>query len=300
MHTAAILLVLTSVAFAQEIGFTAGANVASGPSAISHPNVNNGWQSDSSFFVGNSGDGQGSSVDSGGSLFNNVFGSSFTSVNSNSASKDNIINNPSLASVSGNDGWTANGNGNNMGPAENTFGVRRAASAIPVFKRGGDVVFADNHHQASAQFSAAGAVPVTQFVGPSFVQPGFVHPGVIGGAVLKRSGDVVFADSHHQTSARLSGAGGVPVAPFAYPGLFKRAGDIVFANNHHQVDAAAGFVSDAAAPFLFGWSVVQPFVSPLQLVQPVVAQPIVEPVAGAPAAQAQEAAQKATIIQNQA
>ncbi|KAJ1961216.1 hypothetical protein GGI12_003369, partial [Dipsacomyces acuminosporus] len=144
MYTATALLALTSVALAQEVGLTGGANVASGVSGISTPNVNSGWQSKSSLFV------DGSSAAPAG-LLNNVVGSTFSHVNSNSAVEGNIINNPSKTDVSGNDGWTANGDANNLGPVQNQFGaapgVAPIAGAIPFLKRGGDVVFADNHHQ---------------------------------------------------------------------------------------------------------------------------------------------------------
>ncbi|KAI8326464.1 hypothetical protein GQ54DRAFT_267736, partial [Martensiomyces pterosporus] len=108
---AALLVAASATALAQEIGFSGGSNAVTGSNAISNPNVNNGWQSDSSLFASGSGE--------SGSLFNNVVGSSFSTVNSNSAVKDNIINNPTQSHVQGNEGWTANGDSNNLGPVQN-------------------------------------------------------------------------------------------------------------------------------------------------------------------------------------
>ncbi|KAI8321118.1 hypothetical protein GQ54DRAFT_262366 [Martensiomyces pterosporus] len=180
--TAATLLFIASAVLAQEVGFTGGDSVSGGPSAISNLNVNNGWQSDSSLFAG-SGSG---ATGAGGNTFNNVIGSSFSTVNSNSANKDNIVINPSEISVSGNDGWTANGDGNHLGPVQNNFDGH---GRVPFFKRGGDVVFADNHHQAdvAAIGFIGAALPARPFVvpaagyalqAPRFAEPvhQFIHP----------------------------------------------------------------------------------------------------------------------------
>ncbi|ORX70434.1 hypothetical protein DL89DRAFT_292124 [Linderina pennispora] len=186
MRTAASFLAIASAtAFAQEIGATDGPSIVSGSNAISAPNVNNGWQAEGSFFSG---------ADGGhGSLFNNIVGSSFSTVNSNSLSKGNIINNPSFTSVSGNDGWTANGDSNQLGPVGNFFGHG-------FVRRSGDVVFASNHHQLNRA--------------PGFVHPAFVHPAIVG-AVYRRSNDVVFANNHHQATV----APGVAALGVAAPGL---------------------------------------------------------------------------------
>ncbi|KAJ2379644.1 hypothetical protein GGI05_006569, partial [Coemansia sp. RSA 2603] len=137
MRTFTAIVFAATAVIGQEIGFSGGSSISSGSSAVSNPNVNNGWQSDSSLF--NSGE-------SGGvNTFNNVAGSSFTNVNANAAFKDNILNNPSITGVKGNDGWTANGDANNLGPVQNLFG------GAGVFRRGGDVLFADNHHQVQTQ-----------------------------------------------------------------------------------------------------------------------------------------------------
>ncbi|KAJ1725491.1 hypothetical protein LPJ53_000306 [Coemansia erecta] len=195
MRTFTAIVFAATAVLGQEIGFSGGASVSSGSSAVSNPNVNNGWQSDSSLF---------SSGESGGvNTFNNVAGSSFTNVNANAAFKDNILNNPSITGVKGNDGWTANGDANNLGPVQNLFG------GAGVFRRGGDVLFADNHHQVQAQ-AAAAFVP-TRFAQPQFASPFFAQPQFVGGTVVKRSGDIVFADNHHQVDA-------VAAAGFVHPG----------------------------------------------------------------------------------
>ncbi|KAJ2814251.1 hypothetical protein H4S07_000050 [Coemansia furcata] len=133
MRTFAALIVSTVAVAAQEIGFTGSANVASGTSAINNPNVNNGWQADSSLFA--SGD------SSAPNTFNGVFNSHFTNINSNLAASDNLLNNPSFIRVAGNNGWSANGDHNAMGPVQNNFGGA-------FVRRGGDVVFANGYHGA--------------------------------------------------------------------------------------------------------------------------------------------------------
>ncbi|KAJ2803906.1 hypothetical protein H4R20_002709 [Coemansia guatemalensis] len=209
MRTFATVILASSAVLAQEVGFSDGPSVASGSNAISNPNVNNGWQSDSSLFAGA---GQGGASD----VFNNVVGSSFTNVNSNSAIKDNLVNNPSAAFVKGNDGWTANGDANALGPVQSSFGAG-------VFRRGGDVVFADNHHQASAQV-ATNVVPQANFVQPGFVAPAFTAPqfapayphGAVG-AVYRRGGDVVFADNHRQVDTAAANFIAQPQVPWNAP-----------------------------------------------------------------------------------
>ncbi|KAJ1725488.1 hypothetical protein LPJ53_000303 [Coemansia erecta] len=248
---AAIVLSATAaVVVSQEIGFADGPSFANGPNAISNPNINNGWQADSSLFA--SGDGS-----AGVNTFNDVVGTTFTNINTNTAFKDNIVNNPSKTVVSGDEGWTANGDSNKLGPVENVFG-----SSAGFARRSGDVVFADNHHQA-----AVSQVP-----------------------------HVVTFPATHVIRPVVSAAGYAPGAALA-----KRAGDVVFADNHHQVDAVVGFAPQAV-PLVFSVPVAQPvvaavgFAAPAHFVQPVVEQAatVAAPVVEAPAGN------KATIIQNKA
>ncbi|KAJ2704090.1 hypothetical protein FB645_003565 [Coemansia sp. IMI 203386] len=189
MYTFATFIAIASIAVAQEIGFTDGPSIADGPSAVSNPNVNNGWQADSSLFSG--GSTGGSSAQPGANVFNDVVGSTFTSINSNSAFKDNIVNNPSKVSVSGDKGWTANGDGNQLGPVENVF------SGAHFVRRGGDVVFANSHHQVVTPQSQIATLPVTHVIRPVVSAAGYAPQA----ALYRRNGDIVFADNHHQVEA---------------------------------------------------------------------------------------------------
>ncbi|KAJ1844252.1 hypothetical protein LPJ73_005228 [Coemansia sp. RSA 2703] len=239
-----------TVVIGQEIGFTDGPSFVNGPSAISNPNINNGWQADSSLFSSGNG---GAAVNT----FNDVVGTTFTNINTNTAFKDNIVNNPSKTVVSGDKGWTANGDSNNLGPVENDFG-----STAGFARRSGDVVFADNHHQV-----AVSQVP-----------------------------HVVTFPATHVIRPVVSAAGYGPGAALA-----KRTGDIVFADNHHQVDAVVGFAPQSV-PVVFSVPVAQPFVAsvgfaaPAHFVQPVVEQAaaVAAPVFETPSEN------KAAIIQNKA
>ncbi|KAJ2724710.1 hypothetical protein GGI07_001763 [Coemansia sp. Benny D115] len=271
--TAIAFVATTTAVIGQEIGFSGGSSISSGTNAVSNPNVNNGWQSDSSLF--SSGEGAGVNT------FNNVAGSSFTNVNANAAFKDNILNNPSITSVKGNSGWTANGDANELGPVQNLFGA-----ASPVFRRHGDVVFADNHHQVQPQVVTPGFTGAF-FAQPQFV-PGYPHNAVVGGSIVRRSGDVVFADNHHQVNPHFV----TPVFthhPFIAGAFAKRSGDIVFGDNHHQL-----------AP-LVNPDFVRPVVAAVEWAAPVakVVSPVVHPVAVRPAV-AEHDSQKVTVVQNQA
>ncbi|KAJ2016513.1 hypothetical protein H4218_002774 [Coemansia sp. IMI 209128] len=262
MRTYTAIAVAASAALAQEIGFSGAPSISSGSNAISNPNVNNGWQSDSSLF---------SSGGSGApSTFSNVAGSSFTSVNSNAAFKDNLVNNPSATFIKGNDGWTANGNQNAMGPVQNLFG-----GAVPVFRRGGDVVFADVHRQVQG----SPHVVSPGFVSPIWGQPQFVQgfaPGVVATVpIVKRSGDIVFADVHRQVNTAQ------PVQ-FVSPSFGWNV-------------AAPQFVSTTVQPVV---AAAQPIIAASQPIvaaaQPVVAQSFAAPVS------IEQNGQKASIVQSHA
>ncbi|KAJ2720517.1 hypothetical protein GGI07_004562 [Coemansia sp. Benny D115] len=109
----------------QEFEVESGDSVSGGPAAVSNPNVNNGQQIDSSLITSGS---------DGANNFANVFGSSFTKVNSNSANKDNIVINPSTTTINGNSGATANGAHNNIGDSQNVipgvFGLFRKRDVV--------------------------------------------------------------------------------------------------------------------------------------------------------------------------
>ncbi|KAJ2655441.1 hypothetical protein IWW48_005528 [Coemansia sp. RSA 1200] len=130
---------------AQDVGVSEGSKVSAGASAIDSPNINNGFQAESSLLTSG-----GSTAFGGNTLFNHVAGSQFTNVNENLSVQDNLVNNPGFTSVQGNNGWTADGDGNLMGPVLNDM----RGGFAPLRKRAGDVVFANNaHHIASVMYS---------------------------------------------------------------------------------------------------------------------------------------------------
>ncbi|KAJ2540304.1 hypothetical protein EV175_006249 [Coemansia sp. RSA 1933] len=94
----------------EEIEAEGGDSFSNGPAAVSNPNINNGFQVDSSLIDDGS--------TSGGDVFANNFGMSVTNIKSNSANKDNIVINPTTVNSNGNSGKTANGQGNNIGDSE--------------------------------------------------------------------------------------------------------------------------------------------------------------------------------------
>ncbi|KAJ2077577.1 hypothetical protein H4R24_005049 [Coemansia sp. RSA 988] len=122
MQIFATLLVAASAVLAQQIGSDQGPNVASGPSAVSNPNVNNGQQLQNSLV---------SSGSKGGNVFEDLVGNTFIDTTSNVGISDNNFVNPSTTTVSGNSGATTNGEGNHIGdfvsgiPGGLGFGFRK-------------------------------------------------------------------------------------------------------------------------------------------------------------------------------
>ncbi|KAJ2889967.1 hypothetical protein GGI21_006357 [Coemansia aciculifera] len=106
MQIFATLVVAATAVLAQQIGSEQGASVSSGETALSHPNVNNGWQSQNSLI---------SSGSDGGNVFSGLQGNKFSTSLSNSAISDSNFINPSQSSTSGNSGSTANGEHNHIG-----------------------------------------------------------------------------------------------------------------------------------------------------------------------------------------
>ncbi|KAJ2726274.1 hypothetical protein GGI07_000751 [Coemansia sp. Benny D115] len=136
-----------------------------------NPNINNGFQIDSSVIVGGGGiDGSEAPEPAaqGGSNFANVVGASFTEVNSNSANKDNIVINASTTTVNGDSGDTTNGVGNNIGDTQHTSGG--LARRDVVFNNGGHL---PPHHVVAVEpVFAPFVVPpfsgeFVHFVGPA-------------------------------------------------------------------------------------------------------------------------------------
>ncbi|KAJ2467138.1 hypothetical protein GGI02_004133 [Coemansia sp. RSA 2322] len=106
MQIFATLVVAATAVLAQQIGSEEGPSVSNGPTALSNPNVNNGWQSQNSLI--NNG------VD-GGNVFEGLSGNTFNKALSNSAISDTNFINPSQSHVAGNNGPTTNGEGNMIG-----------------------------------------------------------------------------------------------------------------------------------------------------------------------------------------
>ncbi|KAI7825046.1 hypothetical protein BX661DRAFT_172239 [Kickxella alabastrina] len=107
----ATLIIAASAVLAQEIASTSGPTVSSGSTAISSPNVNNGYQIQNS--ISNSGS-------SGGNTYSGIQGSVFNTGYSNSASVGNNFINPAQTSIQGNIGSTVSGQGNIFGSAFGT------------------------------------------------------------------------------------------------------------------------------------------------------------------------------------
>ncbi|KAJ1877120.1 hypothetical protein H4R99_007152 [Coemansia sp. RSA 1722] len=106
MQIFATLLIAATAVIAQQVGSDSGPAVSNGESAVSNPNVNNGWQSQNSLF--NTGE-------SGGNVFSGLKDNKFSTSISNSATNDNNFVNPSQTQVQGNTGSTANGEANHIG-----------------------------------------------------------------------------------------------------------------------------------------------------------------------------------------
>ncbi|KAJ1798548.1 hypothetical protein LPJ59_002424 [Coemansia sp. RSA 2399] len=157
MRFVAAFVLAAAAVSAQEIGFAEGSKVAAGSSAIDNPNVNNGVQWDSSLSA--------SGANAGDTLFNHVSNSQFTNVNENLSIQDNLANNLGFTSVEGNSGWTADGNGNVMGPVQNDM----RGMVAPLRKRAGDVVFANNHHSEIAATSLVYSPYAAPYYAPAFV-----------------------------------------------------------------------------------------------------------------------------------
>ncbi|KAJ2803905.1 hypothetical protein H4R20_002708 [Coemansia guatemalensis] len=131
MRVFAALTFALSVALAQQGGILDGPKLALGDSTVANPNFNSGVQADSSLISGKGGSGD---------RLNNVADSTFANLNVNGVLKDDIVNNPSFDSVSGNGGWTANGNGDSVGSP----GITGALA--PFLRRSGGAGIADSHH----------------------------------------------------------------------------------------------------------------------------------------------------------
>ncbi|KAJ2837987.1 hypothetical protein FBU31_001028 [Coemansia sp. 'formosensis'] len=106
MQIFATLVVAATAVLAQQIGSEQGPSVSSGETALSHANVNKGWQSQNSLV--NTGS-------DGGNVFHGLHGNTFNTGFTNSAVSDNNFINPSSSQTMGNSGSTANGAENHIG-----------------------------------------------------------------------------------------------------------------------------------------------------------------------------------------
>ncbi|KAI9499830.1 hypothetical protein GGI25_005572 [Coemansia spiralis] len=128
----AALVVAATAVLAQQQEGNQGPNISEGPSAVSNPNVNNGFQAQGSFLDSSS---------SGGNKISGEVGGSFNHEASNSAILDSNFINPSQSSVSGNKGNTANGEGNHIGDlfeGLGGFGLHRRDAVFNNFGHGYD------------------------------------------------------------------------------------------------------------------------------------------------------------------
>ncbi|KAJ2612940.1 hypothetical protein H4S08_002475 [Coemansia sp. RSA 1365] len=158
MQIIATLLVAASAVLAQQVGSDQGPTVASGPSAVSNPNVNNGQQLQNSLV---------SSGSKGGNLFQDLVGNTFVDSASNVGISDNNFVNPSSTSVSGNTGATTNGQGNNIGDF-----FAAIPGAIPVGFHKRDAVF-NNYGHGVVGYAPHGA-PVHVLPAPVYHHPVYV------------------------------------------------------------------------------------------------------------------------------
>ncbi|PIA19083.1 hypothetical protein COEREDRAFT_95270 [Coemansia reversa NRRL 1564] len=140
MRSFAALIFALSTALAQQGAVLDGPKISGGDNTVANPNFNSGMQSDTSLV----------SVKGGtGDQLSNVADSTFANFNINGAIKDAIVNNPSFDSVSGNQGWSANGKGNSVGSSGNNDVF------APFLRRSGDAIIADNHYNAPRPYQQA-------------------------------------------------------------------------------------------------------------------------------------------------
>ncbi|KAJ2119697.1 hypothetical protein IW147_005661 [Coemansia sp. RSA 720] len=155
----ATLLVAATAVLAQQIGSEQGPDVASGPSAVSNPNVNNGQQFQNSLL---------SSGNEGGNVFEGLTGNTFNSLKSNTGISDNNFVNPSQTHVSGNQGSTTNGEGNHIGDFFDAGGF------VPFHKR--DAVFNNyGHGHGYPTAFVGGYAPQAVYAHPAYA-PVYAHP----------------------------------------------------------------------------------------------------------------------------
>ncbi|KAJ2355315.1 hypothetical protein IWW50_000673 [Coemansia erecta] len=159
MQIFATLLVAATAVIAQQVGSDQGPTVASGPSAVSNPNVNNGEQFTNSLL---------STGNEGHNIFEGLEGNSFSNVKSNTGMSDNNFVNPSTSHVQGNTGATANGEHNNIGDFFDAGGF------VPFHKR--DAIFNNGAGFGYGGYPAVGGyAPHAVYAQPAYA-PVYAHP----------------------------------------------------------------------------------------------------------------------------
>ncbi|KAJ2077578.1 hypothetical protein H4R24_005050 [Coemansia sp. RSA 988] len=153
----ATLALAATAVVAQQVGSDGGPTIADGPSAVSHPNINNAQQAQNSLIDGS---------DKGGNVFQGLSGNTFSDATKNFGLSDSNFVNPSQSSVSGNSGPTTNGAGNQIGDI---------FSGIAGFGglRKRDAVFNNYDH------GAWGYQPAFPVYAPVYGVPVYSHPGYI-------------------------------------------------------------------------------------------------------------------------
>ncbi|KAJ2308437.1 hypothetical protein IWW52_005890 [Coemansia sp. RSA 2704] len=166
MQIIATLLVAATAVIAQQVGSEQGPNVASGPTAVSNPNVNEGQQFQNSLL---------STGNEGGNVFEGLKDNTFNSVKTNTGLSDNNFVNPSQTHVSGNQGPTANGEGNHIGDFVDGLGF----AGLGGFHRRG-VEFNNYGHGYGYPSAVVGYAPHAYaqpvYAHPAYAQPAYVQP----------------------------------------------------------------------------------------------------------------------------
>ncbi|KAJ2615184.1 hypothetical protein H4S08_001367 [Coemansia sp. RSA 1365] len=145
MRSFAAFIFALSTALAQQGAVLEGPKISGGNSNVGNPNFNSGLQSDSSLV----------SVKGGtGDQLSNVADSTFSNFNINGVIKDAIVNNPSFDSVSGNEGWSANGKGNSVGSSGDNDVF------APFLRRSGNVIITDNHYNVPRPYQQEAMRPL--------------------------------------------------------------------------------------------------------------------------------------------
>ncbi|KAJ2783961.1 hypothetical protein GGI15_002417 [Coemansia interrupta] len=179
MQIFATLLIAASAVLAQQVGSSEGPAVSNGETAVSNPNVNNGWQAQNSLF---------SSGETGGNVFSGLKDNKFSSSVSNTATNDNNFVNPSQSLVSGNTGSTTNGEHNQIGDIVSGAGQFAPIGGWGAFRKR-DAIFNNGYDRGYPVAFYGHPYEFAHVAAPVYAHPGYAHPGYVqpgypvGGAV---------------------------------------------------------------------------------------------------------------------